>query len=287
VTEVQPLSFFQRYEFTIRRLHSLTGIVPVGVYLIIHILTNASVVNSPATFQQNVYSIHTFDTLLPAIEWTFIFLPILFHGGLGVWLAFTGASNTRAYPYPNNIRYLLQRITGMIAAVFILWHVLHMHGWFHFDWWKAAVAYPLGGAQFRPFNATSTSALAMRASAIIPVLYAIGLLSSVYHFANGIWTAGITWGVWTSAAAQVRASAVCALFGVGLASVGMTAIVGLWTVDVQSAIQMEEAMYQSKLASGAIRENEEKRISSLPWHEEIKKEYGVADEKGGDRDSEK
>ena len=45
----------------------------------------------------------------------------------------------------------------MIAFVFIFWHVFHMHGWFHADWWQRAVAhYPYGGI-FRPYNAASTA----------------------------------------------------------------------------------------------------------------------------------
>ena len=34
------------------------------------------------------------------------------------------------YPYRENFRYTLQRGTGVIAFVFILWHVFHMRGWF-------------------------------------------------------------------------------------------------------------------------------------------------------------
>ena len=58
---------------------------------------------------------------------------------------------------------------------------------------------------------------------VVPFLYAIGVLSCVFHLANGIWTMGITWGVWISPAAQ-RANVVCAVFGVGLAAVGMGGI---------------------------------------------------------------
>src|SRR6185436_13411010 len=107
--------------------------------------------------------------------------------------------------YVNNVRYTLQRATGMIAFFFILWHVLHMHGWFHAKWWVEGIAEPLGGANFSPFNAASTMGAAMNGF-VVPLLYAIGVLSCVFHLANGIWTMGITWGIWITPAAQRRAN---------------------------------------------------------------------------------
>ena len=63
-----------------------------------------------------------------------------------------------------------------------------------------------------PYNAASTAAEAMQASLIVPILYAIGVLSCVFHLANGIWTFGITWGIWVTPAAQRWAN--CGLPGV-------------------------------------------------------------------------
>ncbi len=104
---------------------------------------------------------------------------------------------------------MLQRVTGLVAFVFIVLHVFHMHGWFHADVWLRNVVQPLGGAQFRPYSAASTLGAAMQGG-LIPVLYAVGVLSCVFHFANGLWTMGITWGVWTSPAGA-------AAYDVGLA----------------------------------------------------------------------
>ncbi len=33
-------------------------------------------------------------------------------------------------------------------------------------------------------------------------LYSVGVLSCVFHLANGIWTFGITWGLWITPEAQ-------------------------------------------------------------------------------------
>ena len=227
--------------------------------MVVHLLTNASVLDSAASFQRNVYSIHSFGKMLPVIEWVFIFIPLLFHAIFGVVIIRGGLPNSSTYKYTSNVRYTLQRATGMIAFAFIMWHVFHMHGWIHTDWWMHNVAEPLGGGQFKAFNAASTGALAMRMSIIVPVLYAIGVLSCVFHLANGIWTFGITWGLWVTPQSQRRANFACAAFGVLLAVGGLSALGGFAAkVDVEEARKVEEQMRKAKLAAGEITEDEHK-----------------------------
>lgn len=222
-------SFLVRHEFLIRRLHSLSGLVPVGAYMVVHLLTNATVLNGVATFQDAVDRIHSLGVVLPAVEWGFIFLPILFHAVVGI--AIIGRlPDTTHYPYRENFRYLLQRTTAWIALVFIGWHVFQMHGWLKNEWWLSQVAQPLGGAKFDPHHA-STSAAAALAPLWVQAIYAVGMLATVYHLANGIWTAGITWGLWISPPAQRRASVACLIFGVLLGGVGLSAISGMTRIN--------------------------------------------------------
>ena len=255
-------SFLVRHDFLIRRLHSLSGLIPVGAYMVVHLLTNASVLESPAAFQGNVYKIHSLGSLLPLVEWVFIFIPILFHAIIGIVIVAGGMPNSNQYRYGPNYRYTLQRATGMIAFLFIMVHVFHMHGWFHADVWLENVVRPLGGGQFRAYNAASTAGEALQSAAMV-TLYLIGVLSCVYHLANGIWTMGITWGVWTSPRAQARASAACGVFGVLLAVVGVGSLFGMWAVGqgerLQEAIQAEDRMYEHKTESGEIAPDEQKR----------------------------
>ncbi len=260
-TSSTPRPFLARHEFLIRRLHSLSGLIPVGAFMTVHLFANASVLESPGTFQRTVYQIHSLGRMLPLVEWAFIFLPILFHGIFGFIIVMSGQMNSGTYRYVNNFRYTMQRITGILAFVFILWHVFHMHGWFHAEAWLTNVADPLGGHQFRAFNAPSTLGAAMAVSVVIPIIYAIGLLSCVFHLANGIWTMGITWGVWTSPAAQRRANWVCGLAGLFLAAVGMSALYGAVTVDRVQAVEVENKMYEAKVEAGEISANEHKRAA--------------------------
>lgn len=221
-------SLFGRHDFLIRRLHSLSGLVPVGAYMVVHLLTNASVLAGPGAFQKNVDTIHSLGPVLPLVEWVFIFIPILFHGILGLFIIRSGESNTAAYPYGKNVRYFLQRATGMIAFVFIGWHVWHLH---HYG-------QPFRGGHFDVEHATSSTAEAL-GSLAVQAGYVVGMLSCVFHLANGLWTMGITWGIWTSPAAQRRADYVCTGFGVLLAIVGLSAVVGFANVDKAKAKEYE------------------------------------------------
>lgn len=242
-------TFLGRHEFLLRRLHSLSGIVPVGVYMVIHLLTNSTIVQSPGTFQLQVYTIHGLP-MLPVIEWVFIFIPLLFHAIYGVLIIRGALPNHSTYRYSNNVRYTLQRATGMIAFVFIVWHVFHMHGWIHAAWWENAIR-GFGG-MFKPFNAASTGAEAIQGNILYPILYVIGLLACVFHLSNGIWTFGITWGLWTSTTAQNRAAKVCDAFGVALAIVGLTAVWGFSTTDPEKARVVEERMLKSRIEAGEL-----------------------------------
>ncbi len=235
--ESRGLSFMERHEFLIRRLHSLSGLVPVGAYMCVHLATNASVLGGADVFQGNVDKIHALGPLLPVVEWVFIFIPLLFHAIIGVVIIQGGMPNTSSYPTTGNIRYTLQRATGMIAFVFIMAHVLHMH----------AMAEPLKNlvspdlfAQFDKDAATESTAAAIQTALWVQVFYAIGVLACVYHMSNGLWTMGITWGVWTSPEAQRRMAVVCDVFGVGLAIVAMAALTGFIRFDLGESQQSEE-----------------------------------------------
>jgi succinate dehydrogenase / fumarate reductase cytochrome b subunit len=110
----------------------------------------------------------------------------------------------------------------------------------------------LQGAQFKPFNAGSTLGLAM-SSVVVRILYTVGVLSCVYHFANGVWTMGITWGLWTSHAAQQRAGRLCAGLGVGMTLLVAGVLYGVSTVDIQAARETEDPAQPGQTRRGVCR----------------------------------
>ena len=68
------------------------------------------------------------------------------------------------------------------------------------------------------------------------------VLSLVYHFANGLWTAALTWGLTVSVGAQRRWGYICTAVGLFLAAAAVMAVVGFSTLDVQQAQIVEQAM---------------------------------------------
>jgi succinate dehydrogenase / fumarate reductase cytochrome b subunit len=259
--DAKEAPFWGRHEFLIRRLHSLTGLIPVGAYMVIHLITNASVLDSAGKYQASVYQIHSLGAALPLIEWVFIFLPIIFHGIVGLLITAEMLPNNAAYNYTSNFRYTMQRVTGLIAFAFIAYHVFHMHGWLHAEWWTQRVLEPLGGGNFKPYNAASTAAAALQ-NPLAMVIYVIGVLACVYHLANGLWTMGITWGLWTTPAAMRRALQVCAVLGVLLALVSMGSLAGMGTLNVDQAREQEQRMLDARLQDGLITHEEAEEKSS-------------------------
>lgn len=209
----------ERNHFLLRRLHSLSGIVPVGVFLVEHLYTNALAFLGAHQFNEHVRWIHGLP-FLPVIELLFIFLPLAFHAGYGIVIARTGESNVRQYPWLDNWRYTLQRVTGWIAVFFILVHLGH----FRFAHWLGGPTY-LGSPD--PFAMTQLGFARVFPFEVWAAFYAVGVLASVFHFCNGICTFCITWGITIGDRSRRRVSVGAAGLGVVLASFGLLSLVGL------------------------------------------------------------
>lgn len=223
------IAFTDKYYFLIRRLHSLSGIVPVGAFLCIHLLTNASILAAKdgSQFQSAVDRIHGLEPLLVPVEIAFIFVPLAFHAIVGVAIWLTASSNAQHYRQFSNIRYTLQRTTGILAAIFIVYHIWQMH-------WLGE---PLGGGRFDPHDAANTAAAAIQSAGWIKFAYAFGVVVCVFHFANGIWTSLITWGITIRPRTQKVSGYICATIGVVLTLAGLGALRGFGTFQVENTPQ--------------------------------------------------
>jgi succinate dehydrogenase / fumarate reductase cytochrome b subunit len=215
-------------QFLIRRLHSLSGIIPVGFFLFFHIGTNSLIaVSSPAEdlYQKQVDNIHNLGPLLIPVEILFIFVPLAYHCIVGVKIWFESKPNSRNYSYWGNVRYTLQRTTGIATLLFILVHLYQMH-------WLGA--WLPGGSGFSHEMASATTAQVMQRASWIGPFYMIGVVAACFHFANGIWTFLITWGVTVGPRAQRVAGYACLAFGIGLAITGIIAVRGFKAFDVEA-----------------------------------------------------
>jgi succinate dehydrogenase / fumarate reductase cytochrome b subunit len=160
-----------------------------------------------------VDKIHALPFLL-AVEWTTIYIPILYHTFYGFYIIVTGQPNVAEYKYGKNIAYFLQRVSAVILVLFIAFHVFAMKGLF-----GHSLEFETGSATVSTVNHLHTNFL------IGYVIYPIGILAACFHLANGFWTAAITWGLTVSRQAQQRWGAVCVLIFIFTFGCGMTALV--------------------------------------------------------------
>lgn len=126
VHAVAPLRAGQGTSFLLRRLHSLSGIIPVGAFLFEHIvISNSTAISGPEAYAKQV----SFLGGLPLVfflELFGIWLPILFHGLYGFYIWYRGDGNTAEYPWSGNWMYTVQRWTGGIVFAYIVWHTYTM-----------------------------------------------------------------------------------------------------------------------------------------------------------------
>ena len=120
---VQPLRAGEGHSYLWRRLHSLSGIIPIGAFLVEHIVSNFETWNGPLAYAQQVKFLNGLP-LVRILEWAFIFIPLAFHAGYGVWITFRGRVNVNVYPWAGNWAYITQRVTGIIALAYIIQHVV-------------------------------------------------------------------------------------------------------------------------------------------------------------------
>lgn len=247
----RTIGFIERHHFLLRRLHSLTGVIPIGAFLIAHLATNSSIVwgavnaskgdtamaRGVNTFQHEVDFIHSLPFLI-VIEVFGLWLPIAFHSVLGLYYAQTGKANVGRYPYQSNWRYSLQRWSGYIGLVFVFYHVATLRwGW---TWLPYS-------SLFNGKAAASTTALAIQGGTaglgmdgiIVAAFYMLGVSLLVFHFANGLWTAAITWGLTISAKAQQRWGYVCAGLGTALMAMAWMGVIGFALLDPSKAAAIE------------------------------------------------
>lgn len=199
-----------RQGFMLRRLHALSGVAPVGVFLVMHLATNHRAVEGRAAFDGAVGEIQSVP-LLPAVEALGVLAPLAFHALYGVVIALEARPNVGRYPSTRNWLFVIQRVTGFVAFGFVLLHL----GQFR-------VAKALGALSPDGFYARLGALLSEPAMFAV---YMLGLTASVVHFANGLWQSGTTWGFAASAGAQRRMAGAAWVLGLGLWLAGVDTLV--------------------------------------------------------------
>jgi succinate dehydrogenase / fumarate reductase, cytochrome b subunit len=195
------------WHFYLRRLHSLTGIFPIGVFLVEHFFGNAFATRGPEAYNRYVEFLLGMP-YLPAMEIGLVFGPLVFHGVYGLIISAEGdvlhpaqGLGTRYH----NVAYLLQRITGIILLVYICYHVWNTRVQVVFFGKHVDYAY-----MARYFAPTYEK-----------LVYIVGILCACYHFAHGLFNFAYKWGVTVSARSQQAMTYVSLAVFLAMSAVGI------------------------------------------------------------------
>ena len=194
-------------EFFYRRLHSLLGVIPVGIFLMQHLVINHFVTDGPESFNKAAH----FMESLPFrgfLETFIIFLPLMYHAIYGLYIAFTAKNNAINYGFFRNWMFAAQRVTGVVTLIFITWHV-----------WETRVAAAFGAEVNYDMMHNILS------SPFLFIFYLIGLISTTFHFANGLWSFFVSWGITVSPRSQLISTYVTIAIFLALSFVGVSTLV--------------------------------------------------------------
>ncbi len=196
-----------RTSYILDKVQSLSGVIPIGAFLAEHFWSNSYALVSVKSYN-NVSSELQLIPWRIFVEAAVLWLPILFHGFYGIYIWWRGKSNVLGHPWMANWLYVLQRWTGVVAFVFIGWHVYteRFVG-------RGMTAYAdLQHNMQNPWYAA---------------FYVIGVTCASFHLGNGLWNFACKWGIAVSVRAQRAAGWFGAAVAVIFTFVGLAIVIGL------------------------------------------------------------
>jgi len=158
------------------RAFSLSGVLPLGVFLVVHVGTNLQAIRGERAFEAAVQAEHRIPGLA-VLEALLVFAPLLLHGGYGAWLVVTRRALREPSPYPRALQLAL-RVTGVLALAFLALHLPELR-------FSRAAQGADGGVLLTLLAADLSS---MRHG--VPwraVAYLLGSACVAFHFAVGLW----------------------------------------------------------------------------------------------------
>lgn len=172
-------------EYYLRRIHSLLGIIPIGAFLIVHLLVNHQATQGAEAFNKASNVMESLPFLI-IVEFILIYIPLLYHGLFGIHIAFTAKNNIGHYSIFRNWMFFLQRVSGILAFIFIAIHL-----------WQTRLQ--------KVFYGQAVDYQMMHQWLQNPgwvIFYIVCVVAVIFHFANGLWSFLVTWGFLQSPKSQ-------------------------------------------------------------------------------------
>ncbi|MVO98021.1 succinate dehydrogenase cytochrome b558 subunit [Paenibacillus lutrae] len=208
-----------------RKLHSLLGVIPVGFFLIEHLLTNFEATKGPAAFVDQINWLNSLPLVL-LLEIFGIWIPLLYHAIYGLYVAFTARNNVSQYGYFRNQMFLWQRITGVLTFLFVAWH-----------FFETRFQVAIGNVEHERLGQTMHDIVT---DPVLLTVYVIGVLAASFHFTNGMWSFLVSWGITVGPRAQRISSIVWMVLFVAMAAMFIASLVAFMDPQFQELPVLSE-----------------------------------------------
>jgi len=187
-----------------KRFHSLSGFF-LGLFFFFHLYQNALILTEDGSTHFNeTYQFWNGSFFFLFFKIIFLYIPFFYHAGFGLYSLLTTRINLTQYPAQANIRFSLQKLTGVVSLVFIFYHILTTKWIFAGDVDVQALEQLL-------------------VHPVVFVFYIVGMICASFYFSNGLWSFLITWGITVSKKSQKISLIFCSAFFV-------------WSLIVQSLV---------------------------------------------------
>ena len=201
--------------FLTRRIHSLTGLVPVGLFLVYHLYLQLYLHSGAEVYNEVINGFY--DS--PLAIWSLVivvYIPLFFHAFFGIRLIFESKVQP-SYTYFSHLLYWLQRISGVGVLLFTIAHV-----------WNAQLGPWVAGTWGTHFEHLSSGFADPDSGLITKAVYLLGTIGAVFHFSNGINTFCMTWGIALTPKSQLRVRILSILLFIILAASAFYALSAIW-----------------------------------------------------------
>jgi succinate dehydrogenase/fumarate reductase cytochrome b subunit (b558 family) len=206
-----------------RRLHALTGVIPLGVFVVLHLLLNATALAGPSRFDRVVGGLAR-SPIEPFVTLVFVGLPLAYHALYGIRRVFRAPPDAEASGYRRPRLDGLMRFTSIVLFVFVIAHTIEMR----VDRSPAALHTKL----MMDLSSTKWGV------PLVAFGYLVGVAAVAFHLAYGCFAVLESRGRATRRAAIVSAAGGAFLFLLGSATVIAFAGGGTLIEDVDPAKQV-------------------------------------------------
>lgn len=205
-----------------RKIHSLLGVIPVGFFLIEHLLTNYEATKGPGAFADQINWLNDLPLVL-FLEIFGIWIPLLYHAVYGLYVAYQARNNVSQYGYFRNQMFLLQRVTGVITFLFVAWH-----------FFETRFQVTLGNVAHEELGRTMHD---IATNPVMFTIYVIGTVSAAFHFCNGMWSFLVSWGITIGPRAQRFSSIIWMALFVVMAVMFIMSLTAFTNTDFQLPVE--------------------------------------------------